>query len=164
MVSWVEAMSWFWLCSVHCHFGSNILHEVTDVTGVTLWLSMFTSWHGSIMIFQHWVIDFFILFICMFFLFLNFPCIWHFLQHWQQSGPSRMMLSVMQSWQGCEKGTKGKDHNMNTESTHCSNPLVNTLRPRKMYAISQTTFSNAFSWMKMFEFRLKFHWSLFPRV
>ena len=30
--------------------------------------------------------------------------------------------------------------------------------------ISQTTFSNAFSSMKMFEFRLKFHWSLFPRV
>ena len=31
----------------------------------------------------------------------------------------------------------------------------------KMAAIFQTTFSNAFSWMKMFEFRLKFHWSLF---
>ena len=28
----------------------------------------------------------------------------------------------------------------------------------------QTKFSNAFSWMKMFEFRLRFHWSLFPRV
>ena len=41
---------------------------------------------------------------------------------------------------------------------------INTLRPRQMDAISQTTFSNAFSWMKMFEFRLKFHWSLFPRV
>ena len=33
-----------------------------------------------------------------------------------------------------------------------------------MDAISQMTFSNAFSSMKMFEFRLKFHWSLFPRV
>ena len=31
-------------------------------------------------------------------------------------------------------------------------------------AILQRTFSNAFSWMKMFEFRLKFHWNLFPRV
>ena len=31
----------------------------------------------------------------------------------------------------------------------------------KMAAISQTTFSNAFSWMKMYEFRLRFHWSLF---
>ena len=40
----------------------------------------------------------------------------------------------------------------------------NTLRPRQIDAISQTTFSNAFSWMKMFEFRLKFHWSLFSRV
>ena len=30
--------------------------------------------------------------------------------------------------------------------------------------ISQTTFSSAFSWMKMFQLRLKFHWSLFPRV
>ena len=42
-----------------------------------------------------------------------------------------------------------------------ANKIFNTLRPRQMDAISQTTFSNAFSWMKMFEFRLKFHWSLF---
>ena len=34
----------------------------------------------------------------------------------------------------------------------------------KMDAISQTTFWSAFSWMKMFELRLKFHWSLFLRV
>ena len=34
----------------------------------------------------------------------------------------------------------------------------------EMAAILQTTFSNAFLWMKMFKFRLKFHWSLFPRV
>ena len=33
-----------------------------------------------------------------------------------------------------------------------------------MAAISQTTFSSAFSWMKMYEFRLRFHWSLFLRV
>ena len=33
----------------------------------------------------------------------------------------------------------------------------------KMDAISQTTFSNAFSWMKMHGFRLRFHWSLFLR-
>ena len=30
--------------------------------------------------------------------------------------------------------------------------------------ISQTSFSNAFSVMKMFKFQLKFHWRLFPRV
>ena len=34
----------------------------------------------------------------------------------------------------------------------------------KMAAISQTTSSNAFSWMKVYEFRLRFHWSLFLRV
>ena len=34
----------------------------------------------------------------------------------------------------------------------------------KMAAIFHTTFSNAFSWMKMYKFRLKFHWSLFPRI
>ena len=35
---------------------------------------------------------------------------------------------------------------------------------QKMIAISQTTFSNAFSWMKSFVFCLKFHWSLYLRV
>ena len=32
-----------------------------------------------------------------------------------------------------------------------------------MAAISQTTLSNAYSWMKTSEFRLRFHWSLFLR-
>ena len=31
----------------------------------------------------------------------------------------------------------------------------------KMYAISQTTFWSAFSWMKMYKLPLRFHWSLF---
>ena len=34
----------------------------------------------------------------------------------------------------------------------------------KMAATSQTTLSNTFSWMKMLEFRWKFHWSLCLRV
>ena len=34
----------------------------------------------------------------------------------------------------------------------------------KMAAISQTMFSNAFSWMKMCEFCLRFDWNLFLRV
>ena len=34
----------------------------------------------------------------------------------------------------------------------------------QMAAFSQTTLSNAFSWMKILEFRLKFHWTLFLRV
>ena len=33
-----------------------------------------------------------------------------------------------------------------------------------MAAVFQTIFSNTFSCMKMHEFRLRFHWSLFPRV
>ena len=35
---------------------------------------------------------------------------------------------------------------------------------KKIDAILQIMFSNASSWMKMFELRLKFHWSLFPKV
>ena len=50
------------------------------------------------------------------------------------------------------------------DQTYVTCMHINTLRPRQMDAISQTTFSNAFSWMKMFEFWLKFPWSLFPRV
>ena len=34
----------------------------------------------------------------------------------------------------------------------------------QMTAILQTTFSNTFSWMKMYELQLRFHWILFPRV
>ena len=33
----------------------------------------------------------------------------------------------------------------------------------KMAAILQMTLSNAFSWMKIYEFCLRFHWNLFPR-
>ena len=34
----------------------------------------------------------------------------------------------------------------------------------KMAAIWQTTFSNASSWMKIYEFRFRFHWSLLLRL
>ena len=34
----------------------------------------------------------------------------------------------------------------------------------KMAAVFQTTFFNMFSWMKIYEFRSKFHWNLFLRV
>ena len=40
-----------------------------------------------------------------------------------------------------------------------------SLRSRQnMYGIPQATLSNAFSWSKMFEFRIKFHWILFLSV
>ena len=47
-------------------------------------------------------------------------------------------------------------------STHCVT-LTHWGRD-KMAVIFQTTYWNAFSWMKNFEFRLIFHWSLFLRV
>ena len=45
---------------------------------------------------------------------------------------------------------------------HCT-PLIHWGQD-KMAAISQTTFSSAFSKVKLFDLRLKFHWSLFPRI
>ena len=43
-------------------------------------------------------------------------------------------------------------------------PPLNSLRPGKMDAISQTTLSNAFSWMKILEIRLEIYWGLFLRI
>ena len=64
-------------------------------------------------------------------------------------------------------GSRGSRHS----TTLLSNRLVYSLYKSlthwgrdKMAAISQTIFSNAFSWMKRYKFRLSFHWSLFPRV
>ena len=37
---------------------------------------------------------------------------------------------------------------------------LNSLRPREIDAILQTTFSNAFYWMIIYWFRLEFHWCL----
>ena len=34
----------------------------------------------------------------------------------------------------------------------------------QMDAVSQTTVSNALSWMKIYEFRLRFHWNLFLMI
>ena len=34
----------------------------------------------------------------------------------------------------------------------------------KMATIFQATFSNAFAWIKIYDLRLRFHWSLFSRV
>ena len=53
-----------------------------------------------------------------------------------------------------------------TVSPYCAELLLGNLTHwgrDKMAAVFQTTFSNAFSWMKMYKFRIRFHWSLFPR-
>ena len=44
----------------------------------------------------------------------------------------------------------------------CNIEIFNTMRPRQNRW--HFAFPSAFSWMKMFEYRLKFHWSLFLRV
>ena len=54
-------------------------------------------------------------------------------------------------------------HLMSSYTEHWNRTLTHWGRD-KMDAILQTTFWSAFSWIKMFEFRLKFHWSLIQRV
>ena len=51
-------------------------------------------------------------------------------------------------------------HRLNTGFTTLT--TLNTLRSRQNVRHFQT-FSNAFSWMKIYEFHLRFHWSLFLR-
>ena len=60
--------------------------------------------------------------------------------------------------------TWGPEQDKQKEQQHLAMHSLNTLGRDKMDDISQTTFSNAFSWMKMFEYRLKFHGNLFLRT
>ena len=57
--------------------------------------------------------------------------------------------------------TQWSPHIVSLTSSQCS--LTHRGRD-KMAAIFQTTFSNTFSWIKTYEFWLKFQWSLFQRV
>ena len=50
------------------------------------------------------------------------------------------------------------------KSTQTSSIVLTHWGRGKMAAVSQTALSNAFSWMKMLEFQVKCHWSLFLRV
>ena len=47
---------------------------------------------------------------------------------------------------------------------HCIDFTLTHSDRDKMVNIFWKTFSNAFSWMKMYEFQLRFHWRLFLRV
>ena len=86
-----------------------------------------------------------------------------FAQHWRQAFAYR---------QGCSRGLS-----MALVIGHVSYPTDSPAASRlglcsslthwgrdKMDAISQTTVSNRFSWLKMYKFQLKFHWSLFLMV
>ena len=57
------------------------------------------------------------------------------LKHWVSRSRGTRMITILTHW--------GRD---------------------KMAAVSQTTLPNAFSWTKMLEIRLRFHWSLFLMV
>ena len=46
------------------------------------------------------------------------------------------------------------------EGTISSSAILTHWGRDKMDAISQTTFSNAFSWMKIYQFRFRFHWRI----
>ena len=54
--------------------------------------------------------------------------------------------------------------NAKCDRTMCLLTILTPWGRDRMAAMSQTMFSNAFSWMEINEFRLKFHWSLFLRV
>ena len=73
----------------------------------------------------------------------------------QRSGSSQSSTKPLpESMLTYHKG--GLWHSLDNNLTHWTR--------NKLYTISQTTFSNAFSWMKTNEFRLRFHWTLFLRV
>ena len=64
---------------------------------------------------------------------------------------------------GCGGDRDGRKKNWKHKVTPDQGDLTHWGR-NKTAAISQTTFSNAFSWMKTFEFWLQFHWISFPKV
>ena len=80
-----------------------------------------------------------------------------FFMLWSSTGYHRATTALML----CSVGTQCKLHK---DKVSQSNGTEQCWGWDKMAAIFQRTFSNTFSWMKMNEFQLKFHWSLFPRV
>ena len=70
---------------------------------------------------------------------------------------STALYSIMPLWQ---RQYSPKHQTKDAHSSHSSVVLTHWGRD-KIAAISQTTFSNAFSWMKINEFCLRFHWNLF---
>ena len=80
---------------------------------------------------------------------------------------NRVLVSLVNIWSlmYCPSSTSVVRHQYHTMMYVCQTEFDLTNLPMdKMAAISQTIFSDAFSWMKSFVFWLKFHWSLFPSV
>ena len=74
--------------------------------------------------------------------------------------------TISENYPLCVQNISYTDINWDSFMIYWSDPALGLthLPLDKMAAISQTTFSNAFLWMKKFEFWLKFHCSLFLRV
>ena len=67
----------------------------------------------------------------------------------------RLLIAIQVNPAETDAEVSGKILNEETILTHWGRD--------KMAAFSQTTLSNAFSWMKILEFRLKIHWSFVPK-
>ena len=72
-------------------------------------------------------------------------------------------ISRMFSWQQKKTAKLHFSHHLWGQSINYTWALTHGGRD-KMDAISQTIFSSAFYWMKMYKLRLKIYWSLFLRV
>ena len=84
---------------------------------------------------------------------------WGGSKRWKLSNNLQLLTTDLAVW-----GTLSfKSVHATTGSGRYTCPVLTHWGRDKMDAISQTTFSSAFSWMKMHEFRLRFHWSLFLR-
>ena len=94
---------------------------------------------------------------------------WFETQSWSLWGHCNVTLPYLDSCANCGILVISSPRDIQTNPTMkmCSNALSYTLTHwgrDKMNAISQTTYSNAFSSRKIFELRLNFHLILFPRV
>ena len=97
---------------------------------------------------------------------------WAIMRYCHTNTISYIIVSILQI--SYNKLTKGEGRKMSLNPVYCTlkswgkaglyHWFLTHWGRDKMDFISQTTFSSAFSWMKIFEFRLKFHWSLFLRV
>ena len=97
------------------------------------------------------------------------------LAHWKDVCVWSFVSNFASWWYVCVEGASGDCLQPVTSgdvftSSLCMKHIVPKMRSVNIFwaetkfSISQTTFSQAFSWMKMYEIWLRFHWSLFLRV
>ena len=93
----------------------------------------------------------------------------HHWLHWKLSKwqlPVQPVIKISSKWQHFRfsEVAQRRSSLVNNDREYQCWFRLSTHRGRdKMAAVFQTTFSNAFSWMKMHEYRLRFQWSLFLR-